>query len=115
TTLGGASNDARTLSEALIQYAAFPADQVTLLGSDQPAERQPTRGNILRRLSNLAAVVPPDGLLLMAFAGHGIERGGQAFLLPADSRSAMMWICSNKLPLTSRRSKKRLRRLVSSR
>src|SRR6266498_1732001 len=86
TTLGGASNDARTLANALIQYAAFPSEQVTLLASDQPAERQPTRGNILRRLSNMAAVVPPDGLLLISFAGHGIERGGQAFLLPSDSQ-----------------------------
>ncbi|HZE68395.1 MAG TPA: caspase family protein [Pyrinomonadaceae bacterium] len=86
TTLGGASNDAKTLANAIIQYAGFPGDQVTLLASDQPAERQPTRGNILRRLSNMAAVVPPDGLLLISFAGHGIERGGQAFLLPSDSQ-----------------------------
>ncbi|MGH9882281.1 MAG: caspase family protein, partial [Pyrinomonadaceae bacterium] len=86
TTLGGASNDARALANALVQYAGFPGEQVTLLASDQPAERQPSRGNILRRLSNMAAVVPPDGLLLVSFAGHGIERGGQAFLLPADSQ-----------------------------
>jgi len=86
TTLGGASNDAKTLANALIQYAGFPSEQVTLLASDQPAERQPTRGNILRRLSNMAAVIPSDGLLLISFAGHGIERGGQAFLLPADSQ-----------------------------
>jgi hypothetical protein len=86
TTLGGASNDARALADALVRYAAFPADQVTLVASDQPAERQPTRGNILRRLSNMAAVVPADGLLLIAFAGHGIERGGQAYLLPSDAQ-----------------------------
>jgi hypothetical protein len=86
TTLGGASNDAKALANALIQYAGFPGEQVTLLASDQPAERQPTRGNILRRLSNMAAVIPPDGLLLISFAGHGIERSGQAFLLPSDSQ-----------------------------
>ena len=86
TTLGGASNDARTLANALIKYAGFPSEQVTLIASDQPVERQPTRGNILRRLSNMAAVVPPDGVLLISFAGHGIERGGQAFLLPSDAQ-----------------------------
>jgi hypothetical protein len=86
TTLGGASNDAKTLANAITQFAGFPSEQVTLLASDQPAERQPTRGNILRRLSNLAAVIPADGLLLISFAGHGIERGGQAFLLPSDSQ-----------------------------
>ncbi len=86
TTLGGASNDARLLSDALVRYAGFPRDQVVLLSSDQPAERQPTRGNILRRLSNLATIVPRDGLLLLFFAGHGIERKGQAFLLPSDAQ-----------------------------
>lgn len=86
TTLGGASNDAKALADALVQYAGFPSEQVVLLASDQPAERQPTRGNILRRLSNLAAVIPEDGLLLFSFAGHGMERGGQAFLLPSDSQ-----------------------------
>jgi hypothetical protein len=86
STLGGSSNDAKSLANALVQYAGFPSDQVTLLATDQPAERQPTRGNILRRLSNLASVVPPDGLLLISFAGHGIDRGGQAFLLPSDAQ-----------------------------
>ena len=88
STLGGASNDARALRDTLIAHAGFPADQVILLSTDQPAERQPTRGNILRRLSNLASdgAVPKDGLLLFFFAGHGMERGGQAFLLPSDAQ-----------------------------
>ena len=86
STLGGSSNDAAALSETLINYAGFPADQVILLSSEEPAERQPTRGNILRRLSNLTAVVPKDALFVFAFAGHGAERGGQAFLLPSDAQ-----------------------------
>src|SRR5918911_532259 len=53
STLGGAANDALALKDALVRYAGFGEEQVTLLASDQPAERQPTRGNILRRLSNL--------------------------------------------------------------
>src|SRR5215208_4816577 len=84
--LNGAANDAKTLAEALIKNAGFPADQVILLASDQPEERQPTRANILRRLSNLSSIVPKDGLLLVSFAGHGIERGGQAYLLPSDAQ-----------------------------
>jgi Caspase domain len=84
--LGGAANDARLLADSLVRYAGFPADQVVLLSSDQKGEHQPTRGNILRRLSNLAAVVPKDGLLLFSFAGHGIERNNQAFLLPTDAQ-----------------------------
>ena len=86
TTLGGATNDAKALADALVANAGFPSDQVMLLASNQPAERQPTRGNILRRLSNRAAVLPKDGLFLFAFAGHGVERGGHAFLLPSDAQ-----------------------------
>ncbi len=87
-SLKGAGNDAKALAAALVSYAGFPPDQVILLATNQPEERQPTRVNILRRLSNLAAVVPKDGLLLIAFAGHGMERNGQAFLLPMDAQIA---------------------------
>lgn len=84
--LRGAANDARTLADALVRYSGFPSDQVILLATDQPAERQPTRVNLLRRLSNLASAVPKDGLLLISFSGHGMERGGHAFLLPSDAQ-----------------------------
>lgn len=84
--LGGAANDARLLADSLVRYAGFPADQVVLLASGQAGDGQPTRGNILRKLSNLAAAVPKDGLLLFSFAGHGVERNNQAFLLPADAQ-----------------------------
>src|SRR5262245_51249871 len=83
--LEGAANDARALAGALMRYAGFPSEQVILLASDQPLERQPTRSAILKYLSNLRGLVPKDGLLLVAFAGHGMERGGKAYLLPADA------------------------------
>jgi uncharacterized caspase-like protein len=86
TGLTAASNDARLLADALVRYSGFPADQVLLLTSNRSADWQPTRGNILRKLSNLAGVVPKDGLLLFSFAGHGIERNQQAFLLPSDAQ-----------------------------
>lgn len=84
--LKGSVNDARGLANALINYAGFPQDQVIVLTTDQPEERQPTRINILTYLSNLASLVPKDGLFLFSFAGHGIERSGQAFLIPSDAR-----------------------------
>lgn len=83
--LYGASNDATSLRDALVAYAGFPEDQVILLASDQPQLKQPRRTNILRSLSQLRRSVPQDGLLLVAFAGHGIERSGRAYLLPADA------------------------------
>jgi hypothetical protein len=84
--LKGSVNDAHNLANALVSYAGFPQDQVIVLTTDQPEERQPTRINILTYLSNLASLVPKDGLLLVSFAGHGIERGGQAYLIPSDAR-----------------------------
>ena len=84
--LSGAANDAKALADALVRYAGFPRDQVILLASDQPHERQPNRGNILRRLSNLRGIVPTDGLLLLSFAGHGIERSGRGFLCTTDAQ-----------------------------
>ncbi|MGI9067040.1 MAG: tetratricopeptide repeat protein [Pyrinomonadaceae bacterium] len=84
--LKGSDNDARLIADALVRYAGFPQDQVILLSTAQPMERQPTRVNILRRLSNLSTAVPKDGLLLVSFAGHGMERGGQAFLMPSDAQ-----------------------------
>lgn len=86
TALGGSSNDAKSIAEALVRHAGFPSEQVILLSSNEPAERQPTRGNILHRLSNLRAAVPRDGLLFLSFAGHGIERKQHAFLLPSDAQ-----------------------------
>jgi hypothetical protein len=86
TTLGGSSNDAKAIAGALVSHAGFPEDQVILLASDQPDDRKPTRGNILRRLSNLVGLAPKDGLLFLSFAGHGMERGNQAFLLPSDAQ-----------------------------
>jgi len=90
TELKGASNDAKSLAAALVRCAGFPSDQVISLTSDQRIERQPTRANILRRLSNLRQAVPQDGLLLVYFSGHGMERktarGQQAYLLPMDAQ-----------------------------
>jgi hypothetical protein len=83
--LRGAANDANSLKEVLIRYAGFPQDQVIVLSTNEPPERQPTRKNILKRLSNLSGLIPKDGLLLVSFAGHGIDRNGRAFLIPSDA------------------------------
>ena len=84
--LYAASNDANALADSFTRFAGFPKEQVILLASNQPSERQPTRGNVLLRLANLSKLVPHDGLLLFAFAGHGIERDSNAFLLPSDAK-----------------------------
>src|SRR6185369_10794591 len=85
--LKGATNDAQTLADTLKQYAGFPSDQVMLLTTDQQPERLPKRNTILEALSNLASAARRDGgMLLVSFAGHGIERGKKPFLLSSDAR-----------------------------
>lgn len=86
TPLTGAAADAHALADALVKYAGFDPQHVIVLATDLPSERQPTKGNILVRLSNISSLVPKDGLLLFSFAGHGIERNGEAFLLTADAK-----------------------------
>lgn len=85
TPLPGANNDARELRDALRDYAGFDERQIITLTTDESKDRQPTKNNILRYLGNLSGTVPKDGLLLVAFSGHGIERQKQAFLLASDT------------------------------
>lgn len=44
------------------------------------------RAAVLERLTELSREVPENGLLLVSFSGHGIERDGQGFLLTSDTR-----------------------------
>jgi len=110
--LKGAANDARMLADSLVHYAGFPQDQVVLLATDQPAERQPTRVNILRRLANLSSAVPKDGLLLFSFAGHGMERSNQAYLLPSDAQIADEISFLEDTALSITRIKERIRTMA---
>lgn len=88
--LRGAANDARAIADALVSYAGFEKDKVILLTSDEPeTTRQPTRAVILKALRTLRNLVEEDGMLLVAFSGHGVERRSDhmTFLLPADALS----------------------------
>lgn len=80
----GAPGDARLLAEGLVKYAGFPSDHVLLFAPGEPQGRRPTRSEILCGLTWLAARMPQDSLLLIYFGGHGMEKGGEAFLLPYD-------------------------------
>jgi sulfatase modifying factor 1 len=84
--LVGAANDARALKRVLVRSAGFPEDQVVVLATGDGRGSEPTRSNILERLSTVTRLAPKDGLLLFAFSGHGIDRKGRAFLLPSDAR-----------------------------
>lgn len=80
-----AASDARAVAETLQQRAGFRKDRIVLIATGEPAERQPLRSVILRQLANLPDRVSGDGLLLIYFAGHVVERGGKSYLLPSDA------------------------------
>jgi YVTN family beta-propeller protein len=79
-------NDAKSLAIALERYAGFPPQNVELLANGRPDEQTPTRSNILFSLSKVIQKVPEDGLLLLAFSGHGIQLGASTYILPSDMR-----------------------------
>lgn len=89
-TLRAAVNDANALRDALVNHAGFPEDQVVLLTSNQPEDKQPTRNNIYHEIGLLQSNVPKDGLLIIAFSGHGMERAGQVFLAPSDTQAIVL-------------------------
>jgi hypothetical protein len=88
SSLDGPNKDAIALQESLRKYAGFDRDNIIVLVSGAPSNLRPTRANILRQLSDLQKRVPQDGLLVVAFSGHGMVRNGEGFLLPEESQLA---------------------------
>jgi hypothetical protein len=80
-----AASDASAVADALERRAGFRKDRIVKLATGEPADRQPLRSVILRRLANLPELVSDDGLLLIYFSGHVVERGGRSYLLPSDA------------------------------
>jgi hypothetical protein len=96
TPLQGPNNDAHEIERVLETYGGFPSDQVFVLTSDQSDDqRKPSHNQIFKRLDMLKSRVPSDGLLVVAFSGHGIERGGVAYLLPSDAEMGSAELLEN--------------------
>ena len=82
--LAGPLNDCRSLRSAIAR-TGVPADHIIVLANDQPDSMKPTLAHIRRELSRLERLHP--GLLFMALAGHGTQRGNQIFFLPYDAQA----------------------------
>jgi tetratricopeptide (TPR) repeat protein len=82
--LSGAVADARAINDVLVNYADFPASQVLLLISD--GTLKPTSAAIFEKLQEIKRSAAPGDLLLLYFAGHGVEVDGRRYLLTYDSR-----------------------------
>jgi hypothetical protein len=84
--LTGASYDAHNLANALAKYAGFKRENMWEYTSDAKSPGElPTGVNILDKLDELKGQIPKNGMLLVSFAGHGIEQDGNAYLLPYDA------------------------------
>lgn len=84
-----ADNDASKLADAF-HRAGFPADHIIHLGTDLADPLRPRRSTILEKFSALRRKIKEAGsdvTLVFAFSGHGIERGGNPYLLASDTRA----------------------------
>ena len=84
TPLSGAVADARAIRDALIAYADFPDSQAFLLVSDGSAK--PTKPAIFEKLADIRRAAQPGDLMLLYFAGHGVEVDGQRYMLTYDAQ-----------------------------
>lgn len=84
-SLSGAVNDAKMLAKSLINNAGFDPKDIVILTSDVPSENlKPTSKNIQRELDKLSSLKSKDAFVVVAFAGHGMEYEGNAYLIPSD-------------------------------
>ena len=85
------SADAQRIYQSLRRHAGFSADCLHLL-CDSPEQefkdlaKSPSRSNILESINAVAKSAGPEDLVLIYFAGHGGEIGGNPYLLTNDTR-----------------------------
>ncbi len=83
--LSGAVNDANMLADSLVKNAGFPPENITILTSEASDEKlQPTGTNITKELNKLSSLKSRNSFVIVAFAGHGMEMDGSAYLIPSD-------------------------------
>jgi uncharacterized caspase-like protein len=85
-----AVSDAKLFSEALTEVVGVPRDQIFLYTTEATVSTEmPRLTNLVYRLEWLKDKVQPQDTVFFYFAGHGVETGGETFLLMdnADNRS----------------------------
>jgi len=87
-----AKNDAIRVARALVTVGGFKKEQVYLLVNDVSAPTTdfqyfaPTRSNVLEKLKIVADDASQDDLVLVFFAGHGVEASKNPYLLSCDTK-----------------------------
>lgn len=79
------SRDMQSLEQQLVA-SGFPDRQVFLLSDGaKQAQYLPFKRNIEKQLELVLGLVEKDDLVLVAFSGHGVLRGGNSYLCPTDA------------------------------
>ncbi len=77
--------DAKGLREVLGDMDRMPYRKVFFQLFTDDAEKKPTRRNIFEHLGAVSKNAAPEDTILFFFSGHGIEDGGNSYLLPSDA------------------------------
>jgi len=84
--LRAAVSDAEGFAEALeLHVGCEPQDVVLLTSATDRLDRRPTLGSIVKMLEWGGNITGPDDTFIFYFAGHGITRWGESYLLPMDA------------------------------
>lgn len=86
-----ARNDVSQLVSVLQKMPPFSRDRIYTLSNgtnqdDLPSLLPPTRANILHTLGYVCDTAAPDDVILLYFAGHGVEVSQTPYLLVSDTR-----------------------------
>jgi formylglycine-generating enzyme required for sulfatase activity len=82
--------DARSVASAF-RASGVPPKTVVLLTSDvKDAAKRPTRINLLRAFGQVKQQATADDKLVFFFAGHGVERNGEQYLLGSDTQRDLL-------------------------
>jgi formylglycine-generating enzyme required for sulfatase activity len=87
TPLRYCESDVAVFRQALIEVAGFSSDNIYLMTSRMPGQKEPTNLNVIKRLSILSERVKPEDTFIFYFAGHGISKDAYSFLLATNSDS----------------------------
>lgn len=89
TPLKYAVADVKALASILRSACKVSENNIFVLTSDQKGDNAPTRTNVAFRLDWLKERVKPNDTVFFVFSGHGIETGGESYLMTyeADPRS----------------------------
>jgi len=87
--------DALRLQQVLLESCGFAPNRVYVLtnGSEpalDPEPKAPTRPNILEKVQYVCDAADPEDLVLIYFAGHGVEISKSPYLITSDTRMEVL-------------------------